>query len=133
MGSSEYESVTTGPESPPRKRMKRYVDSKYQSEWFHKYRMKRSDRGDTYAYCAVCNVDYSVAGGGVFQVKRHCQSKKHSSRMKELNDHHPKIDSLVTQTKQRDQVLCAELYFARSQLIFCSVWPFQSPMPSDVP
>ena len=32
--------------------------------------------------------------------------------MKELNDH-PKIDSLVTQTKHHDQVTCAELYFAR--------------------
>ena len=65
-----------------------------------------------YAYCAMCNVDFSVAGGGVFQVKRHCQSKKHSSRMQELNDH-PKIDSLVTQTKRHDQDTCAELYFTR--------------------
>ena len=65
-----------------------------------------------------------MAGGGVFQVKRHCQSKKHSGKMKELNDQ-PKIDSLVTQTKHHDQVKCAELYFAtfiaeHNLAIFCS-------------
>ena len=52
-----------------------------------------------------------MAGGGVFQVKRHCQSKKHSSRAKELN-HHVKIDSLVSHQAQ-DQVTHGELYFAR--------------------
>ena len=109
---SDYEEAgTTGPDSPPRKKVKRHhVDSKYQPEWSRKYRMRRSGRGETYAYCTVCNVDFSVAGGGVFQVKRHCQSKKHSNRIKELNDH-PKIDSLVTQGTH-DQVTCAELYFA---------------------
>ena len=87
------------------------MNSKYQSEWSHKYSMKCSGRGETFAYCSVCNVDFSVAGGGVFQVKHHCQSKKHSSRAKELN-HHVKIDSLVTHQAQ-DQVTRAELYFAR--------------------
>ena len=27
--------------------------------------MWRSDRGETHAYCTVCKVDFSVAGGGV--------------------------------------------------------------------
>ena len=114
-GKKEFKKYLHGPDSPlfpPSKKVKRHVDSKYQSEWLYKYRMRRSDRGETYAYCAVCNVDFSVAGGGVFQVKWHCQSKKHSSRIQELNDH-PKIDSLVTQTKHHDQVTCAELYFTR--------------------
>ena len=28
---------------------------------------------------AVCNVDFSVAGGGVHEVKHHCSSAKHKS------------------------------------------------------
>ena len=67
----EGEAGTTGLGSlafPPRKKVKRHVDSKYQSEWLDKFRMRRSDRSETYAYCIVCNVDFSVAGG-VFQVK----------------------------------------------------------------
>ena len=105
----EAEETPTSSIGPPRK--KKHTNSKYQSEWSHKYSIKCSGRGETFAYCSVCNVDFSVAGGGVFQVKRHCQSKKHSSRAKELN-HHVKIDSLVTHQAQ-DQVTHAELYFAR--------------------
>ena len=66
IGSECEETGTTGPDSPPSKKVKRHVDRKYQSEWLYKYRMRHSDRGETYAYCTVCNVDYSVAGGGVF-------------------------------------------------------------------
>ena len=73
--------------------------------------MKCSGRGETFAYCSVCNVDFSVAGGGDFQVTCHCQSKKHDNRSKELK-HHAKIDLLVTHQAQ-DQITCAELYFAR--------------------
>ena len=105
----EAEETPTSSIGPPRKKIK-HMDSKYQSEWSHKYSMKRSGRGETFAYCSVYNVDFSVAGGGVLQVKLHCQSKKHSSRAKELN--HAKIDSLVTHQVQ-DQVTRAELYFAR--------------------
>ena len=57
----------------PRKKVKRHVDSKYQHEWSTKYRMSL---GDTFAHCTLCQIDFSVAGGGVHQVKRHCESKK---------------------------------------------------------
>lgn len=39
--------------------------------------MKPSSEGVTYAFCTVCNVDISVASGGVNQVKRHCENAKH--------------------------------------------------------
>ena len=86
MSSTGFSSESEEAEENVRKHIK-HMDSKYQSEWSHKYGMKRSSRGETFAYCSVCNVDFSVAGGGVFQVKCHCQSKKHSSRTKELNRH----------------------------------------------
>ena len=71
----------------------------------------RIDEGETYAFCVVCNVDFSIAGG---EVKRHCESKKHSNKLKELNDQ-PTIQTLVTHHSDSlsYQVSCAELYFAR--------------------
>ena len=111
--SSEYDeaerSSTSSSTLPPRKKVK-HVDSKYRSEWFSKYGMKRSGRGETFAFCTICSVDFSVAGGGVFQVKRHCQSRKHINRAGELNEH-PRIDSLVI-WQAHDQITRAELYFA---------------------
>ena len=56
-----------------------HVNSNYE-EW--NYRMKPSSLGETIAYCKVCNIDLSVAGGGVHEVKRHCESKRHTSNMK---------------------------------------------------
>lgn len=53
--------------------------------------MGRSTKGETFAFCKVCNVDFSVAGGGVHQVKRHCRNKKHTNKMKDLRAQ-PKID-----------------------------------------
>ena len=82
----EAEETATSSYTPPRKKVKD-VDSKYQPEWSRKYGIKCSRRGETFAYCSVCNVDFSVAGGGVFQVKRHCESIKHNSRARELNEH----------------------------------------------
>ena len=107
---TEEENSAVGPFYPPRKKVK-HVDSKYQPERSQKYGMRRSKRGETFVHCSVCNVDFSVAGGGVFQVKRHCQCIKHTSRAMEV-EVHPKIDSLVAQQAQ-DQIKRAELYFAR--------------------
>ena len=71
------------PGSPvPRKRLKRHVDNKYQREWSGKYRMNSSSLGDTFAHCKMCKFDFSVAGGGVHQVKGHCESKRHVLNMK---------------------------------------------------
>ena len=49
------------------------ITSKWQAEW-SKFWMAPSRKGvATFAFCTVCNVDFSVAGGGVHEVKRHCR------------------------------------------------------------
>ena len=107
------------PESPigiPRKKPRRHIDSKYKHEWSSKYRMKPSKMGDTFAYCTVCNIDFSVAGGGVHQVKRHCESGRHSTNMKKSSCQATIQETLSSAKKSeslKDQVTCAELYFAR--------------------
>ena len=61
-------------------------------------------------------MDISVAGGGVHQVKRHCQTRKHVNLMKEMKDQptiHTSLQQAVAQNHSQDQVYCAELYFAR--------------------
>ena len=35
------------------------------------------EKGSSCAYCNTCGVDFAVAGGGVHEVKRHIQTKKH--------------------------------------------------------
>ena len=106
-------SDSSPPGSPiPRKKQKHHIDSKYQHEWSSKYRMKPSRLGETYAYCTVCNIDFSVAGGGVFQVKRHCESKRHISSMKGISHQSTIHEALSSHKKNealKEQVTSAEL------------------------
>ena len=39
--------------------------------------MEESKRGPSYVRSTVCLIDFSVASGGVDEVKRHIESKKH--------------------------------------------------------
>ena len=111
-------STSGGSQSPPVRKTAKpcpsHVKSKYQSEWSYKYRMKPSSIGESYIFCTVCQLDFSIAGGGMHQVKRHCQSKRHTDRMKDMKRQptlQASLKNTATQTFQ-DQVNCAELYFA---------------------
>ena len=39
--------------------------------------MSGSKRDAYYAYCNICHTDFSEASGGIHEVKRHIESKKH--------------------------------------------------------
>lgn len=114
IASTTVSSDNSPPQNPrPRKKAK-HVDSKYQAEWSYKYRMSRSSKGKSYAFCDVCH--FSVASGGVHQVKRHCLNKKHTNKIKALRAQPILETSLTTHLStqhSRDQVTLAELYFAR--------------------
>ncbi len=74
-GHSDSESDSSCLAPPARKKTKR--DSKWQDDW-KKYHMKQSKKGVSFARCNICSSDFSIASGGVNQVKRHVMTKKHS-------------------------------------------------------
>eukprot|EP00117_Sycon_ciliatum_P023044 scpid92567/ scgid19699/ len=77
MSDSEISDASSdGPSTPRKKRIACHTSSKGQSEWT-KYGMKPSKKGLQFAFCTLCSCDFSVAGGGVHEVKRHCDSRKH--------------------------------------------------------
>ena len=47
--------------------------------------MQPSKKGNTFAFCTVCNCDVSIAGGGVHGVKRHCATAKHTKGLGVVN------------------------------------------------
>ena len=49
---------------------------KWHPDW-KQCHMSGSKRGASYAYCNICRTDFSVASGGIHEVKRHVESKKH--------------------------------------------------------
>ena len=119
-----HETESSSPSTSPlphrmgkKRRRHGHIDSKYRTEWSLKYQgIKRSDKGCTYAFCSLCIVDISVAGGGIHQIKRHCASKKHCSILKDISSQ-PTIQDVVGRESEavrlKDQVCRAELCFVR--------------------
>ena len=77
MASSGRKRSLSGPcTSTPSKR-KKYV-CKYQQFWEKEFTwLKKSDTGEDMAHCRLCNTNFSVAAGALYDVKRH--AKVHSS------------------------------------------------------
>ena len=99
--------------SPPAKR-KKHVDSKFQSEW-SRFQMAPSKKWAKFAFCVVCNVDIAIGGGGVHEVKRHCETVKHKRLLKGVNAQ-PSISSVIATASKdamSEKVMKSELYFAR--------------------
>ena len=69
-------SISAGPASMKPKR-----SSKWQPEWA-RYNMTASHKGATYAHYKVRDTNFTVAGDGVHEVKRHMKTKKHNMNAK---------------------------------------------------
>ena len=49
----------------------------------------RSKKGETYALCTVCNLDFAIAHGGRDDCRRHINSAKHKDYAKLANESRP--------------------------------------------
>ena len=100
--------------SPPAKRKKQHVDSKFQSDW-SRFQMAPSKKGAKFAFCTICKVDVAIGGGGVHEVKRHCETVKHKRLLEDVNTQ-PSISSVMARASKdamSEKVMKSELYFAR--------------------
>ncbi len=109
MSNSNSESQSQA-EAIPRKKIKRA--SKWQDEW-KRYNMCVSRRGPTFVHCCICGTDFSVASGGVNEVKRHAQGKRHTERAQQTSSQ----ASIATMFQKdvdsvRHKTTAAEVYFA---------------------
>lgn len=68
-----------------------------QPEWA-RYSMSASKRGPTYVHCNICSSDFSVAGGGFHEVKRHTDTRKHQENARGMSDQ-PTITSTLLEKK----------------------------------
>ena len=75
----EASSSAIGSHPPAAKKTKRA--SKWQEDW-KKYNMKQSKGGASFVHCNLCGNDFSIASGGVHEVKRHVATKRHTELAK---------------------------------------------------
>ena len=79
--------------------------------------MRESSKGPGFAHCNICTLDLSVAGGGICEVKRHIETKRHKEGMNALSNNQSTMQSLLRELEGnsrwalKNQVTTAELYF----------------------
>lgn len=61
--------------------------------------MKPSQKGETFAFCAVCNVNISVASGGRDDIKKHVEGQKHLSAVRESSTPIQKVSSYFSKSE----------------------------------
>ena len=77
--------------------------------------MASSKKGPLFAFCTVCNSDINIAGGGVYDVKRHCDGVKHKKSLQSVSAQ-PSISSLMNSASKESlssKVLKSEVFFAK--------------------
>ncbi len=86
------------------------ADQKFKAEYSKTYPIiAKSKLGDLYGFCSVCQTDFSIRHGGLYDVKKHVASKKHESLSKTLEST-KKVSSFFC--PQQDQsVIRAEVLF----------------------
>ena len=102
--------VASMAEGPACKKSKR--DCKFQAEW-KSSGMSVSKRGSSFAHCDVCSCDFSVAHGGVNDVKKHLATVKHQEYAKAASGHRS-VSTFFQSTSRsfEDSVTRAEVLFA---------------------
>ena len=83
---------------------------KWQPDW-KRYHLSESKRGVSYAHCDICRTDFSVASGGINEVKRHVENKKHKELVAGMAGQST-LASAISRFSVTDQVTIAEVYFS---------------------
>ena len=76
--------------------------------------MSPSRKGASFAFCTLCSVDFCIGGGGVHEVKRHCESAKHKCNLEGMESQ-PSISSAMAKASkdsESEKVMKSKLYFA---------------------
>lgn len=111
MASSGRKRSLSGPcTSTPSKR-KKYV-CKYQHFWEKEFTwLKKSDTGvgEDMAHCKLCNTNFSVAAGALYDVKRHAKRSTHVTAV-EASSKTKSITNFVDDKKSSSVILSETLF-----------------------
>ena len=99
--------------SPASKKQKKYKAS-FQLEWVKEFpHIRRSEKGDAYAKCVLCNSTFGVFAGGRNDVSRHVTGPQHTANFKSASAT-PGISSFCkpkSTSTTSDKVTNAEILF----------------------
>lgn len=78
--------MASSSEPPPSKKQKILQNHKYDQVWKEAYSQNkgivRSDKGPSFAFCELCSTHFSIRASGAYDIKKHCNTSKHTSAAK---------------------------------------------------
>lgn len=94
--------------------------TKYQQKFKEEYssrfpEIKKSRKGEAYAFCSRCNTDFCISHGGAYDIKRHTNSAAHKSNVNSVGL--KPIQSFFTKPEAETENL--QLQTTRAEAMIC--------------
>ena len=118
MSQSTKRRWNSGPSTPSSTSKKKKYNCKFQDEWKKSHHwLQSSSLGNDLAFCTLCSSNFSVASGGLYDIKRHSETTLHKKAVTATNKT-PQYDVRSEQchyllfnmckTKPRQSLLCIQ-------------------------
>ena len=112
--STEVSASISSSSRPSASRGKRKRSCKWSIDW-KRYYMTPSKKGVSYVCCTLCHTEFSIASGGIHDVRRHAEGKKHREFARSVSSQVPIKAALQSSSATASvdrQVTAAEVYFS---------------------
>jgi hypothetical protein len=112
MSQSTKRRWNSGPSTPSSTSKKKKYNCKFQGEWKKShYWLQSSSLGNDLAFCTLCSFNFSVASGGLYDIKRHSETSLHKKAVTATNKT-PQLHQFMPTKSVDDQVTRAETLFS---------------------
>ena len=102
----------SGPSTPSSTSKKKKYNCKFQDEWKKSHHwLQSSSLGNDLAFCTLCSSNFSVASGGLYDIKRHPETSLHKKAVSATNKT-PRLCQFMPTKSVDDQVTRAETLFS---------------------
>jgi len=115
MSQSTKRRWNSGPSTPSSTSKKKKYNCKFQDEWKKSHHwLQSSSLGNDLAFCTLCSSNFSVASGGLYDIKRHSETSLHKKAVTATNKT-PQLHQFMPTKSVDDQVTRAETLFSNTE------------------
>jgi hypothetical protein len=112
MSQSTKRRWNSGPSTPSSTSKKKKYNCQFQDEWKKSHHwLQSSSLGNDLAFCTLCSSNFSVASGGLYDIKRHSETSLHKKAVTATNKT-PQLHQFMPTKSVDDQVTRAETLFS---------------------
>ena len=135
MSQSTKRRWNSGPSTPSSTSKKKKYNCKFQDEWKKSHHwIQSSSLGNDLAICTLCSSNFSVASGGLYDIKRHSETSLHKKAVTATNKTLALINKLNFRVLSKLAKACCVIPVSNAdpERIFSMLKKIQTDMRSDL-